>query len=192
MPGFVAGALVAAFYYWGWDVSSNLNEETKDSRRAAGIGGVIGVVIVFALFEIFTIVVNMTLPAKAISANSANVLAVLGQEAWPGIGGKLLVLSVMLSTIATLETTLIQVTRSLFAMARDRTVPAALGWVHPRWRTPWLATVVVAVVSLSLFIGSNFIGSLSTILNDRGQRRASRASSRAGRTTLVTCGGCFL
>lgn len=166
MSGFVAGALVAAFYYWGWDVASNLNEETKDSRRAAGLGGIIGVVIVFALFEIFTIAVNMALPSKVISANSANVLAVLGQEAWPGIGGKLLVIAVMLSTVATLETTLIQVTRSLFAMARDRTIPSALGWVHPRWRTPWLATVVVAVVSLALFIGSNYIGSLSTILSD--------------------------
>ena len=30
--GFASGALIAAFYYWGWDVTSNLSEETKDSR----------------------------------------------------------------------------------------------------------------------------------------------------------------
>jgi amino acid transporter len=166
MAGFVAGALVAAFYYWGWDVASNLNEEMKDSRKTAGLGGIIGVLIVFALFEIFTIAVNMTLSSKVISANAANVLAVLGQDVWPGIGGKLLVISVMLSTIATLETTLIQVSRTLFAMARERTLPAGFGWVHGRWRTPWLATAVVAIVSLGLFIGSNYIGSLSKILTD--------------------------
>ncbi len=166
MAGFVAGALIAAFYYWGWDVASNLNEEMKDSRRAAGLGGIIGVLIVFALFEIFTIAVNMTLSSKVISANAANVLAVLGQDVWPGIGGKLLVISVMLSTIATLETTLIQVSRTLFAMARERTLPAGFGWVHGHWRTPWLATAVVAIVSLGLFIGSNYIGSLSKILTD--------------------------
>ena len=166
LSGFVAGALIAAFYYWGWDVASNLNEETKDSRRAAGLGGIIGVLIVFALFEIFTIAVNMTLPPKVISANAANVLAVLGQRAWPGPGGKLLVIAVMLSTVATLETTLIQVTRTLFAMARERSLPAGFAWVQVRWRTPWLATIVVAVVSLGLFIGSNYIGSLSKILTD--------------------------
>jgi hypothetical protein len=32
------------------------------------------------------------------------VLSVLGQLAWPGVGGKLLVIAVMLSTVATLET----------------------------------------------------------------------------------------
>jgi amino acid transporter len=166
MAGFAAGGLVAAFYYWGWDVASNLNEEMKDSKRAAGLGGIIGVVIVFALYEIFTIATNLAMPAKTIQANAGDVLAVLGQLVWPGAGGKLLVIAVMLSTIATLETTLIQVTRTLFAMSRERTLPAFLGKIHPVRQTPWIATIAVAVVSLGLFIGSNFVGSLSTILTD--------------------------
>lgn len=90
----------------------------------------------------------------------------LGQLVWPGIGGKLMVIAVMLSTIATLETTLIQVTRSLYAMSRERTLPKILSSILPGRQTPWLATIAVAVVSLGLFIGSNYIGSLSTILSD--------------------------
>ncbi|HUA42711.1 MAG TPA: APC family permease [Streptosporangiaceae bacterium] len=166
MAGFAAGGLVAAFYYWGWDVASNLNEEMKDSKRSAGLGGIIGVVIVFALYEIFTIATNLAMPAKTIQANAGDVLAVLGQLVWHGVGGKLLVIAVMLSTIATLETTLIQVTRTLFAMSRERTLPGFLGKIHPVRQTPWIATIAVAIVSLGLFIGSNFIGSLSTILTD--------------------------
>jgi amino acid transporter len=166
LSGFAAGALVAAFYYWGWDVASNLNEETENSAKASGIGGIIGVLIVFALFECFTVAVNMILPDKAIQAGSSNVLAVLGDAVWKGPGGKILILAVMLSTVATLETTLIQVTRTLFAMSRERTLPAAFGRIHPQWRTPAVATGVVAVVSLGLFIGSNYLGSLSKILTD--------------------------
>lgn len=166
MSGFVAAALVAAFYYWGWDVSANLNEETKDSRRSSGVGGIVGVLIVFALFELFTIAINMMLSAKNIQNNSGNVLGALGDAIWSGPGGKILIIAVMLSTIATLETTLIQVTRSLFAMGRDHTLPRAFGHVHPRWRTPAVATLVVAGVSLVLFIGSNFLGSIGTILTD--------------------------
>ncbi|HET7017507.1 MAG TPA: APC family permease [Streptosporangiaceae bacterium] len=166
LAGFAAGGLIAAFYYWGWDVASNLNEEMKDSKRSAGIGGIIGVLIVFALYEIFTIATNLALPAKTISANAGDVLSVLGQLVWPGVGGKLMVVAVMLSTIATLETTLIQVTRSLFAMSRERTLPKFLGSILPGRQTPWLATIAVAVVSLGLFIGSNYIGSLNTILSD--------------------------
>ncbi|NUR03619.1 MAG: APC family permease, partial [Streptomyces sp.] len=85
---------------------------------------------------------------------------------WPGWGGKLLIVAVMLSTIATLETTLIQVTRSLFAMGRDRTMPSALGRVHRTWNTPWVAITVVGAVALAMFIASNALGSVGEILSD--------------------------
>jgi amino acid transporter len=106
------------------------------------------------------------MPAKTIQNNAGDVLAVLGQEVWHGPGGKLLVIAVMLSTIATLETTLIQVTRTLYAMSRERTLPGFLGSILRGRQTPWLATIAVAVVSLGLFIGSNYIGSVGTILGD--------------------------
>ncbi|MFB7885434.1 APC family permease [Microbacterium sp. NPDC056057] len=166
-PGiFVGAALIAAFYYWGWDVSSNLNEETTDGHKSAGAAGLIGVGIVFVLFEIFTIATLIMLSQEQIEANSANILSVLGDVIWPGLGGKILIIAVALSTIATLETTLIQVTRSLFAMGRDHTIPRAFGRVHPRWKTPTFATIVILLVSLLLFVGSNFLGSVGDIMEN--------------------------
>ncbi|MEO6822567.1 MAG: APC family permease [Candidatus Nanopelagicales bacterium] len=166
LDGFVASALIAAFYYWGWDVSANLNEETENAHKSSGLGGIIGVIIVFLLFEVFTIAIQVELPADTIQNNSGNVLGVLGDVIWPGVGGKILIVAVMLSTIATLETTLIQVTRTLFAMGRDHTLPKAFGRAHVTWRTPAFATIVVTCVSLILFIGSNFLGSVGQILSD--------------------------
>ncbi|MGW2516942.1 APC family permease [Streptomyces sp. NPDC001617] len=166
VAGFASGALVAAFYYWGWDVTSNLSEETRNSRRTTGLAGLIGVGIVFLLFEVFTIAVNVILTSRQIDDNDANVLGVLGEEIWPGLGGKLLIVAVMLSTIATLETTLIQVTRSLFAMGRDRTMPSALGRAHRTWNTPHVAIAVVGGVALAMFIASNALGSVGDILAD--------------------------
>ncbi|ALE05065.1 amino acid permease [Arthrobacter sp. ERGS1:01] len=166
MGGFVAAALIAAFYYWGWDVSANLSEETDNAHKSSGLGGILGVVIVFLLFEVFTIGINVMMTGDQIAANSDNVLGALGEVIWPGLGGKILIIAVMLSTIATLETTLIQVTRSLFAMGRDKTLPAAFGRAHKKWQTPAFATAIVALVSLVLFIGSNFLGSVGDILSD--------------------------
>jgi amino acid transporter len=166
MGGFAGAALVADFYYWGWDVSANLNEETRSARRAAGLGGIVGVVIVFGLFLCFTVLVNLLLSADTIGGSSGNLLDLLGQAIWPGPGGKILSIAVVLSTIATLETTLIQVTRTMFAMGRDGTLPRAFGRTHLRWRTPTLATIVVAVVSVALFVAANFLGSVGEILAD--------------------------
>ncbi len=163
---FVAGALLAAFYYWGWDVSSNLGEETEDSKKNSGIGGIIGVLIVFVLFELFTICINMTMTQGAIQSNSSNVLEAYGRVIGGGFGAKLMIIAVALSTIATLETTLIQVTRSLFAMSREKTLPSQFGVLHPKWNTPVFATAVVAVVSVIFFALSNLVGSIGTVLSD--------------------------
>jgi amino acid transporter len=73
---------------------------------------------------------------------------------------------VVLSTIATLETTLIQVTRTLYAMGRDRALPAALAWTLSGRRTPWVATLVVAAAAMALLIASAFVGSVSKVLSD--------------------------
>jgi amino acid transporter len=167
VSGFAGAALIAAFYFWGWDVTANLSEETSNSKKNSGLGGLIGVVAVFALFEIVTIAVNLIISQKDINdPNSAPLLTTLGNTVWPGTGGKILVIAVVLSTVATLETTLIQVTRSLFAMGRDKTIPAVFGRSHTRWQTPWVAIVVVVVVSLGLFVASNSLGSVTTIMDD--------------------------
>jgi amino acid transporter len=165
---FAAGALIAAFFYWGWDVTANLNEETKEPKSTSGLGGVIGVIVVFLLFEVFTVATNLVLtPAQLHNPNNASdILAVLGQAVWHGWGGKLLILAVVLSTVATLETTLIQVTRTLFTMGRDNTLPKALGRIDKVRKTPVVATMTAAVFSLLLFVGSSYVGSVYTILSD--------------------------
>ena len=165
MSGFAAAALVAAFYFWGWDVTANLSEETHDSEKNSGAGGLIGVVGVFLLFEVFTIAINMMFSSQHIQ-NSPNLLSDMGDLVAPNWGGKVLVLAVVLSTIATLETTLIQVTRTLFAMGRDHTLPEVFGRTHKHWQTPWLAVLVVSAVSLILFVGSTKLGGFSSIMTD--------------------------
>ena len=163
---FFAGALVAAFYYWGWDVTANLNEETKGSHKTPGQGAIIGMLITFLLFEVFTIGSNMVLSDKDITDNTANILGVLGQKVWPGTPGKLIVVAVLLSTVATLETQLIQVTRTMFSMGRDGTLARSFGKVHKKYKTPVFATLTITFVGIGLFVGSQFIGSLGTIMTD--------------------------
>ena len=100
----------------------------------------LGVICVFLLFEVFTVATNLVLTPRQLTNpnNAADILAVLGQAVWHGTGRQaLIVLAVLLSTVATLETTLIQVTRTFFTMGRDNTLPKALGRVHPCARRRW-------------------------------------------------------
>jgi amino acid transporter len=72
---FSTGALTALFFFWGWDVTVNLNEETKDSRQAPGRGALWAMVIVLLLFMSFATITLMVLTDKEIERSSTNIPA---------------------------------------------------------------------------------------------------------------------
>ncbi len=163
---FSAGMLVALFYYFGWDVSANLAEETANGAKAAGLACVLGVLIVVALFLLAQTSAQIALTPREIEANGGNLLPVLGAAALPHPWSSLAILAVVISTLATIETQLLQCTRLLFSMARDRVAGEAMGRLHPRFQTPWLAGFAVGGVTLLLFAGSATVPSIGTLMND--------------------------
>ncbi len=163
---FSAGMLVALFYYFGWDVSANLAEETAGANTASGIACILGVLVTVGLFVLAQVAVQMALTPSEIQANGGNLLPALGAAALPAPWSAIAVLAVLVSTVATIETQLLQCTRLLFSMARDRVIGEAMGKLHPRFQTPWLAGFAVAGVSLLLFAGSATVPSINALMDD--------------------------
>ncbi len=163
---FSAGMLVTIFYYFGWDVSSNLAEETAGAKTVAGIAGIIGVFVTIGLFLLAQVAIQMALPPDEIQENGGNLLPALGAVALPAPWSAIAVLAVLVSAIATIETQLLQCTRLLFSMARDGVISKTMGELHPRFQTPWLAGFAVATVSLLLFAGSATVPSVGTLMSD--------------------------
>jgi amino acid transporter len=122
------------------------------------------VIIVVALFLLAQVATQMALSLSEIEANGANLLPALGAAALPAPWSAIAVLAVLVSTIATIETQLLQCTRLLFSMARDRVIGETMGKLHPRFQTPWLAGFAVAIVSLLLFAGSATVPSVNTLM----------------------------
>ncbi len=163
---FSAGMLVALFYYFGWDVSANLAEETAGANTASGIACSLGVLVTAGLFVLAQVAVQMALTPSEIQANGGNLLPALGAAALPAPWSFIAVLTVLVSAVATIETQLLQCTRLLFSMARDRVIGEAMGKLHPRFQTPWLAGFAVAGVSLILFAGSATVPSINALMSD--------------------------
>jgi amino acid transporter len=164
LSAILIGAVSGAFFYWGWDVTANLNEETKEGDSTAGKGGVVGVLFVMFTFLLTIVAINMVLSDATLSS-SGSVLSDFAAALVPGWVGKFIIVSVLLSTVATIETQMIQVTRTLFSMGRDATLPKSFGRVHHRFQTPWNATLFTTVFVLVFFIGSQFVKTVSDIAN---------------------------
>lgn len=165
---FATGALTAMFFYWGWDVTMNLSEESKnghsESSNTAGKGAFWAMVNLILFFIIMMIVVLIVLTDEEIAQANTNVLYAIANKLFPAPWNYLAVLSTILSTIGTIETQILQFSRSMFAMARDEMLHPRYATIHPEWQTPWVATFVIWFLGVVLLFSSSTMPSVKAIL----------------------------
>jgi len=165
---FAATALVVVFFYWGWDVTANLSEETSDRPpNAAGNGGFYSVFVTIGLFVSFLMAAQVLFSISDASGYNVNIVSNIAVKAGLGtFGGQVASFAVVLSGIATLETSMLQFSRTLFAMARERGMPTAMAVVDARTRTPVRTMIVLILLGLAMIFASSFLPSVNAIITD--------------------------
>jgi amino acid transporter len=163
---FASGALTAVFVFWGWDVALSLNEETVDSAKTPGRAAVLSMVIVLLLFVGFAIATLMILTDAEIDAAGTNVALAVADKLLPRPWSYIAVLSVMLSTVGTLEAAILQFTRTMFAKSRGGALHGRYSRLHKSWRTPWVASSVLLGIGLTLLLLSSYLPTVGIVMRD--------------------------
>lgn len=162
---FAASALVTVFFYWGWDVTANLGEETVDGEDTAGNGGFSSVVVTIFYYLGFTIAAMFLFSLKDAKSLTDNIIYNLAVAAGLGrTGGLAASLAVILSSIATLETTMLQFSRTMFAMGRDGAMPRLFGEVSAKTQSPTRAMYLLIGIGLIMLWGSSLMPSVGAII----------------------------
>jgi amino acid transporter len=159
---FADGAIVSVFFYWGWDVTMNLGEETEPEDASKGAFWAMINLIVF--FVILMTVVLIALSDKEIAAANTNVLYAISAKIFPAPWSYLVVLATVLSTVGALETQILQFSRSMYSMARAGVMHPRYAAVHREWQTPWAATLVIWGLGLMLLFAASYMPSVAAIL----------------------------
>src|SRR5579859_4425042 len=148
--GLIAGVVIATFLLGGWDAPIYLGDE-QQHRRDPGRSVLISITFC-TLWVIFLFVCLQGLaPASAITTNSANVLPYLAGTLGPKAFVDLVALAVIASFATTIQSQIVDGSRIMFGMGRDRTVPRAFGRVN-RFRTPLAGLVVMGVIPIIALI----------------------------------------
>jgi len=168
LKSFASTALVVVFFYWGWDVTSNLGEETSEQPpNSAGNGGFYSVFITIGIFVSFIVAAMVLFSMTTAQGFNVNIVYNIAQQAGLGnTGAKIASFAVVLSGIATLETSMLQFSRTLFSMGRDRAMPTSMGHVDARTRTPVRTMILLIVLGLGMIFASSFMSSVGTIITD--------------------------
>ena len=165
--GFANTALIVVFFYWGWDVTANLAEETNNGKENAGLGGFLSIFVTIACYLAFVLAALFLFSVAKASSLSTNIIYDIAVTAGFGrAGGLLASAAVILSSIATLETTMLQFSRMLFSMGRDGAMPRCFGEVDARTQTPVRAMFVLIGMGLAFLWGASLMPTLNSIIQD--------------------------
>jgi amino acid transporter len=145
-----------AFAFTGLELVSAMSEEVRDPRRTLpravfGAGALIALMYIGGTFAILTLVPAAYLDPQSGVFNAITVGAVALKIGFLGI------LAAMLVTVGNaggVGSTVAGIARVPFVVGIDRYLPAAFGWIHPRWKTPYISILVQAVISGAILLGS--------------------------------------
>ena len=160
-PGVLRAASIVFFAYIGFDAISTAAQEAKNPQRDMPIGILGSLVVCTILYVIVAAVLTGIMPYDLLGTAKPVATAL---EPYPRLGW--LKFAVEIGAVAGLTSVILVMMmgqpRIFFAMSRDGLLPPLFGKVHPKFRTPHKATVIVAIAAafLAAFFPLGMLGDL--------------------------------
>lgn len=152
------GALVSSFgvamvgvlwAYEGWNACTFAAGEVKNPQRNLPLALIFGTSAVIALYVLLNVVYYRALDPAEVAA-SPRVGAEVAVRIFGRSGSQLVSLLIIVSTLGSLNGSILAAPRVYYAMARDGLFFRWCGAVHPRFRTPHLALVLQGALAAAL------------------------------------------
>src|SRR5918999_3772575 len=147
--GIMAAAAVVFFAYIGFDAVSTTAEEAKNPARDLPIGIIASLVICTVLYLAVAGIPTGIIPVvqykddpQFLNAPVGYALAVINMDWAAGLVSA----GAVAGITSVLLVMLMSQPRIFFSMSRDQLLPAGVSKVHPRFKTPYITTIITGVI----------------------------------------------
>ena len=146
--GISAGAAIIFFSYIGFDATSTAAEEAKDPARDMPFGIIMSLIVCTVLYIVLALVMTGMAPWNKLGTPEPMITALALADGSP----RLLTISrliVSLGAVIAMSSVLLVFQlgqpRIFMSMARDGLLPPFLARVHPRFKTPYIGTIITGL-----------------------------------------------
>ena len=153
--GFMGAALPVLFAYSGFTYLNNLAGEVRDPQRTLPRALTLGMLLVIGAYALVNVAYLAVLGHAGLAASSAPAADVMQQVAGP-VGAKVIALGVAISTLGFCNITLVAGARVLQVMGEDGLFFRAVARLHPRWRTPNTALLLLTGWAIVLALSGGY------------------------------------
>jgi amino acid transporter len=106
----------------------------------------------------------MVLTPKELQENGGTALTFFANKLVGPGWGSLAALALVSSTVAVIQTTLLPTARTALAMGRDGVLGRVWAVIHPVWRTPWIGTLIIGLISGVIAVLSLRLGAINQVV----------------------------
>ncbi|MDO9587332.1 MAG: amino acid permease [Brevundimonas sp.] len=176
--GIFRGAAIIFFAYVGFEAVSTAAAEAKNPSRDVPIGILGALVVCTIIYMAVAAVMTGVVPYLELASPAPVAVAIdrMGLE-WANVplaaaqGGQLNLIAflIKIGAVTGLSSVMLVLcygqTRIFYTMARDGLLPRAFAMVHPKFRTPWIGTIVLGVLIAiaAAFLPISILGDLVSL-----------------------------
>lgn len=161
--GVLTASSVAFIAFGGFDAISTAAEEAKNPQRDLPIGLMVALGVVTLSYMAVAATMTGVVPFSQLDvADPMTVVLTAAQHPWVS---RLVSLAALAGIASVLLAMLLAQPRIMFSMARDGLLPGALAQIHPRFGTPFRATLIsgLAVLFMAALLPIQVIAELCSL-----------------------------
>jgi len=166
--GILGAAGVVFFAFIGFDAVSTAAQETKNPKKDMPLGILGSLAICTVLYILFAHVLTGLAPVEFFrtTGKEASVVAAINTF-MPGYAwlGKLVTVAILAGFSSVILVMLLGQSRVFYSMSRDGLLPKVFSQVHPKYRTPYKANLIILLLvgAFAAFIPGDVVGDMTSI-----------------------------